>query len=231
MYNAGMERWLNSRAALVTAWSIVGALVTGVAGLALYLVVPSLLNASGDNSTDRALLPAGTIVPVASGTPAGGQATVTGTIERLEGEALIMRAEGRDRTRVIVRRSIPVGKVEGTSVSTIREGEPVVVGYNVSNGRFSARVIRVQPADVPPGFRATPTTDFKYATGTVASLQGTTLRVRTQSEELTIEAAGATVSRFNHLALAQLREGQRIRVNGQIIVDGSLIAQAVVVLD
>ncbi|MBI2761219.1 MAG: hypothetical protein HYX51_07330 [Chloroflexi bacterium] len=226
-----MEQWLNSRAALITAWSIVGALVTGVAGLALYLIIPSLLNASDDSSTDRAALPTGTVVPVTSGTPAGGQTTLTGTIERLEGEALVIRAEGRDRTRVIVRRSIPVGKVEGTSVSTIREGEPVVVGYTISNGRFSARVIRVQPAEVPPGFRATPTADFKYATGTVASLDGTVLRLRTETEELTIEAVGATVSRFNHLALAQLREGQRIRVNGQIIVDGSLIARAVVVLD
>jgi hypothetical protein len=96
-----VERWLNTRGALIAAWSMVAAVVLGAAAFAVYLVFPS-----GRGGAD-ASLPSGTVAAVAGATPQSGRAVFSGTVERIEGQALLVMAGG-SATRVVVRSGRPL---------------------------------------------------------------------------------------------------------------------------
>src|SRR5262249_12024894 len=114
-----MERWLNSRPALIAAWAILGSLAAGLLAVLLYIALPTVRGTSDDGSRPVAPL---TVIAAPSGTPAGKNATVPGIVERVEGQALTLHRDTGEPVRIILRRGTLVGKVADGSATDITEG-------------------------------------------------------------------------------------------------------------
>ena len=232
-----MERWLNTRVAVLTAWSIVALIALGGAGFALFLVLPLLRGEDGGSGADAGL-PADTVAAVASSTPASGRATFSGTLARVEGQALVLNLSDNETARVLVRRSAPVGTLVTTSVGEIRAGEPVAVTVSrQADGRLLALRVRLQPPEVPVTTgsgdqRAGGATEPSVVTGSVTGVDGNRVRVRSARGEQTYEiSSGARITRFRPMQFDELRPGQRVIIDGERLVDGSLAALSVQVFE
>lgn len=227
-----MERWLNTRAALIAAWSFIAALILGGVAFSVFLLLPSGAASDGERT-----LAAGTVVPVTATRPAG-RALVTGTIEKVEGQTLVVRLTTPETVRVVLRRNAPVGRLTDGSISDVRGGEHIAANLSQQNdGRVIATRITVQPPEVPvfgrgsdpprPGNNiSTPT----LVTGTVVSVENGRLRILAGSGERQVDLANAVrVSRFVPIALTEITSGRRVSIDGEYLVDGSLAASAIVV--
>ncbi len=229
---AAMERWLNTRAALIAAWSFIAALILGGVAFSVFLLLPS-----GEASeVDRALATA-TVAPVTATRPAG-RALISGTIEKVEGQTLVVRLTTPESVRVVLRRNAPVGRLADGSIADVRGGEHVAANLSQQNdGRVIVTRITVQPPEIPifgrgsdpprPGTNiSTPT----LVTGTIVSNEGGKLRIMASTGERSADLAPAVrVSRFVPMSLAEVTSGRRIAVDGEYLVDGSLAASAIVI--
>lgn len=224
-----MERWLNTRAALVIAWSTVAVIVLAALGFVVYLLYPTVRGTAAEAPAEA--LDLGTMAPMPTATRPSGRAQLSGTVDRVEGQVLVVKVSGREPARVLVRTGSLVGRVADAAVSDLRPGEPVVVTLTTqSDGRLVATRVRLQPATVPV---PTPTGEPRpggplTVTGTVVSLDGSRLTLRTATGERSVELnPGVRVTRFVPLALADLPPGSRVAVEGEYLVDGSLAALVV----
>lgn len=222
-----MERRLNSRAAIVGAWSIVGLMLAGIGGFALFLVLPLL--GIGDSDDQAADLPAVAITTVTSGTPIGGRGWVSGTVERVEGRALVVNPGNGPALRVVIRPSAPLGRVTETGLSDIKPGEPVVAVGRRQDNRIVSWRLYLQPPEGPiigPGneprtINSTP--NSLDIAGSVISRDGQQLRLQTARGEQAIELnVAARVFRFTPIAAEEIKVGQRVTVDGERNIDGSL---------
>ena len=229
-----MERLLGSRWALVTAWSFVGLLALGAAGFALYLLWPTATARLDDEPELRPVAVASVPVPTLTG-----RLIFTGTVERVEGQALLVKVGDAEQTRVLVRSSAPVGLVTSTTANDIQRDEPVAVTVTrrSSDGKLEATRVRIQPTAVPAGTpasdtRATGFNDPFVLIGTVTGREPGRLHLRTARGEQTVELGGGVrVTRFRPIAFSELRAGQRVTIDGERLVDGSLAALSVQVFD
>ncbi len=233
-----MERRLNSRGTVRTAWAIVATFALGIGGFALYLLLP-LTDDSGAGDSQTGALAAISVQPVGSVTPASGPARLAGTLERVEGRVLVLNTgSGGETTRVLIRAAAPVGMSTGGSVADIKPGEPVTATVRrQSDGRMLVVRIRLQPPEIPlagpDGQRPTSSsTETQTITGMVAAFESNSLRIRTPAGERPYDlASSAPVTRFVPLDSSALKPGQRIVVDGERLVDGSIGALAVQVFD
>lgn len=233
-----MERRLNSRGALIAAWTVVGLLAAGSAGFALFLVWPTVAGGGAGDDT-HAARPAVTATALATATTPAGRAVLSGTLERVEGQALLVKVGEGELVRVLVRSGAPVGLVTGTTAGEIQRGEPVVATVSrQSDGRLLATRVRLQPADIltgSPGTEPRPagsSLEPQTVAGTVVSLDANRLRVRTPRGEQMVElASGARVTRFVPMPFSELRSGQRVTIDGERLVDGSIAALSVQVFE
>ncbi len=143
-----MERRLNSRAAVLTAWAIVVLLAAGIVGFALYLLLPSA--SAGNDGSAAVASPAATAAP-ATGTPAG-RATLFGTVDRVEGQVLMLRDRDGAVTRVVVRNGASVVQVhrngnppaQAMALADLQPGQRVSVdGERMVDGSVAAVLVRV----------------------------------------------------------------------------------------
>lgn len=224
-----MERWLNTRAALVIAWSTVAVIMLAALGFVVYLLYPTLRGSAADSPAEA--LDIGTVAPAPTATRPAGRTQLSGTVDRVEGQVLVVKVSGREPARVLVRSGAPVGRVTDSTVSDLRPGEPVVVTLtSQSDGRLLATRVRLQPASVPtPAPAAEPHPGGPLTvSGTVVSLDGSRLTLRTPAGERSVElTSGVRVTRFVPIALADLTPGVRVAVEGEVLVDGSLAALVV----
>jgi hypothetical protein len=232
---AGMERWLNTRAALVTAWVVVFMLALGAAGFALYLLWPMAVGEDADAAARSTAAPTAT-----RATPVTAARTIfTGTLERVDGLALVVNVSGSEPARVLVRQGAAVGLVAVTGTGDIRAGEPVTLRISRQpDGRLMALQVRLQPPEVPAGSQGLePRTtgagvEPVFLIGTVAAVEGERLRVRTARGEQVVDLpANVRVLRFIAVAPAELRPGQRVTVEAEPLVDGTLAAFSVQVFE
>ena len=231
-----MERRLNSRAAKRTAWAIVGLMLAGVAGFAAFLVWPVL---TGSGAVEDELFLDG--APLAAVTPAvtpGGRGLFTGTVQRIEGQALVLSSERLGQVRVLIRRGAPTGQVVFSSASDLRPGEDAVVIRNrQDDGRLLGVSVRLQPPELPmTGFngslRVPPTSGPADLVGKITAVEGRLLRLATAQGEQTVDLSpNVRVSRFALLPLTEVRVGQRLVIDGERLVDGSLSAYSVQVFE
>lgn len=234
-----MERRLNARGAVIAAWVVMGLLLAGAAGFALFLLLPAGSNAGGNGTATD--LPSVAVAPVASPTPPSGRTRVSGTLERVEGQALVVNAGSGELTRVLVRSGAPIGAFSETTTADIRPDEAVVVTVNrQADGRLVGTRVRLQPAAVPADIFGGPapaggsTTSPNVVAGTAAGLDANRLRVRQPSGERTFDVEllpSVRVTRFTPVAIADTRPGQRVTIEGERLVDGSVAALAVVIFD
>ncbi len=224
-----MERWLNTRAALVIAWSTVALLVLAALGFVVYLLYPTVRGEARATDPSAEVLDIGTMVPAPTATRPAGRAQLSGTVERVEGQVLVVKVAGREPARVLVRSGASVGRVTDGAVSDLRPGEPVVVTLtSPSDGRLVATRVRLQPTTMPtPAAEPRPGGPLTVS-GTVVSLEGSRLTLRTAAGERTVElSSGVRVTRVVPIALADLTPGLRVAVEGEYLVDGSLAALVV----
>lgn len=237
VYNAGMERRLNSSIAVRIAWSIVGVLALGIGAFVVFLLAPLPGGARG--GADQADTALSVAVTPGAPTPASGSATVSGVLERTEGQALIVKTSSGESVRLLLRRGAPVGSMRPASASDLRTGEPAVVTVRrQTDGRLVVVGVRLQPPDLPilppngdvRGGGSGP--EAQSVTGVIAAIAGPMLRLTTSSGDQVFELSStARVMRFSPLNAADLQPGQRIAVKGERLIDGSLAALAVQVFD
>lgn len=232
-YNSRMERRLNSRPVVLVAWTIVAGLLLAGIGLAAYIAIPAL---TGSDS-DRPLADASVVAPSAT-PPLTGRTIFSGTLERAEGAALVVRTGGTEPARVVVRQGAQVGRIVFASVTDIKPGDPVLLSMSrQQDGRQIATRVRVQPLEIPSpnagaGFGDGRGNALPEIVGTVVTAEGGRLQIRTNRGEVPVElSAGARVSRFLPVAAADLRAGQRLVIDGERLVDGSLAALSVQAFD
>lgn len=222
-----MERWLNSRPAVLISWLIVALLGLGAAGFALFLLIPLV---GGGASTEEAALRTVTVQPSAA-TATPGRTTLVGTVERVEGQALIVRPENSEPARVLVRQSAPVGTVTTSAPTDIRTGESASIAVvRPPDGRVLALCVRLQASELPPVScqQRAGNSEPQILFGTVVSLDGNRLRVRTPRGDATFElSANPRITRFRPVSLTEVQTGQRVIVEGERLVDGSLAGLAV----
>ncbi len=228
---ASMERWLNTRAALVIAWSTVALLVLAALGFVVYLLYPTVRGDARATDPSAEVLDIGTMAPAPTATRPAGRAQLSGTVERVEGQVLVVKVAGREPARVLVRSGAPVGRVTDGAVSDLRPGEPVVVTLtSQSDGRLVTTRVRLQPTTMPvptPAAEPRPGGPLTVS-GTVVSLEGNRLTLRTAGGERNVELSfGVRVTRFVPISLADLAPGLRVAVEGEYLVDGSLAALVV----
>jgi hypothetical protein len=226
-----MERWLNTRAALVIAWSTVALLILAALGFVVYLLDPTIRGDARATDPSAEVFDIGTMAPAPTATRPAGRAQLSGTVERVEGQVLVVKVTGRESARVLVRSGAPVGRVADGTVSDLRPGEPVVVTLtSQSDGRLLVTRVRLQPTTVPvptPAAEPRPGGPLTVS-GTVVALDGGRLTLRTAAGERTVElSSGVRVTRFVPIALADLTPGLRVAVEGEYLVDGSLAALVV----
>lgn len=231
-----MERWLNSRGARIAAWLCAGVLAAGAAGFALFLLLPAGSGAATGDDT-RTALPAVTVVPVAAAAPTPGRTTFSGTLARVEGQALVVSLGG-ESVRVLLRSGAPIGVVALAGTGDIRAGEPVTAVVTHQAGRLVATRVRLQPPEVPSLFpgsdrpRSGGSLDPLVVTGTVAAMEASHLRIATARGERRLEINSPTrITRFTPITPADLRTGQRVTIDGERLVDGSVAATSVQVFD
>lgn len=223
-----MERWLNSRPALITAWSLVGLMCTAILGAALYVTIP-LVFGDGDGGA-RAIA---TLVPAPSGTPAGTRSRVSGTIEKVEGSALTLKPSAGDPVRVVLRRSTVIGRLVSTTADDIAAGREAVIRYasRDGSGQLAFRVWLQPVAMVPPEDAGRPLSGgapVNVAIGTIVSRVGNQLRIRSGDADLSLEIPTTVrVERFEPVPAGDLSAGLRVTVFGERLVDGSLAAGSV----
>jgi RNase P/RNase MRP subunit p29 len=231
-----MERLLNTRGALIAAWSVVGVLVLGGVGFAVFLLVPAGSGADEGNATLRSV----TVAVVATATVPTGRAAITGTVERVERQALVVKTANNESRRVVLRSNAHVGRLSTTTgTSDIKTGESVMVSIRrLDSGRLVGGSVRIQPADLPivsPGGDARPSNTagaVQFVPGTVVAVEPNQLRIRTASGEQTLDVSGSVrVTRFSPVSLVEVRPGERVAIDGEHLVDGSLAAFSVQVFD
>jgi RNase P/RNase MRP subunit p29 len=224
-----MERWLGSRGALIAAWGVVGALVLGAAGFALFLLLPA-----GSGGDTPAVLPSVTVAAVATATVPSGRALFTGTVERIEGQALVVQDQNKQPRRVLVRTNAHVGRLSSsTGLGDIKAGESVAVSVRrTDGGGLVGGFVRVQPLNMTIISQSGGVASGQFVSGTVAAVEANHIRVRTDTGEQIIAFSGTVrVSRFNPMPLSEIRQGERVAIDGEHLVDGSIAALAITALD
>jgi hypothetical protein len=225
-----MERWLGSRGALIAAWGFVGVVVLGAAGFALFLLIPS---GSGGERPDDALRSV-TVAAVATATVPSGRALFTGVVEKVEGQALIVNDQNRQPRRILVRASANIGRLSSsTSTGDIKVGEPVTISVRRNDGGgLVGGFVRIQPLNMIVVSQNGGVASGQFVSGTVAAVEANHLRLRNDSGEQTISFSGTVrVSRFNPLPLTEIRSGDRVAIDGEHLVDGSIAALSITALD
>lgn len=222
-----MERWLNSRAALITAWSTVGLLAVSILGAVLWVTVPALFGDSDDGTTAAV-----TVVPAPSGTPAGTRGRITGTIEKIEGSALVLKPSSGEQVRVVLRRSTVIGRLVFATQDEIAAGQEAVIRHGRRDGSQQAFRVWLQPVGFAPpedaGRTVSSGTQVSVAVGTIVSREGGQLRIRSGDADLSLEIpVTVRVEKFEAVAPGELYAGQRITVTGERLVDGSLAAGSI----
>ncbi|MER3420435.1 MAG: hypothetical protein C4290_07885, partial [Chloroflexota bacterium] len=217
--------------ALVIAWSTVALIVLAALGFVMYLLYPTVRGGTGSTDPSAEMLDIGTVAPAPTTTRPAGRAQLSGTVERVEGQVLVVKATGHEPVRVLVRGGAPMGRITEGAVGDLRPGEPVAVTLTPqSDGRLLATRVRVQPASVPiptPAGEPRPAGLLTVA-GTVISMEGNRLTLRTATGERAVElTSGVRVTRFVPIALTDLTPGLRVAVEGEYLVDGSLAALVV----
>jgi hypothetical protein len=225
-----MERWLNTRAALVAAWSVVGLIAAAALAFVVYLAVPSLRD-SGADAKGAARSATTTATVAATRTPTGPR-QFTGAIERVEGQALVVRDNDGLPVRVVVQRGSRIGRLAFSSVADIHEGDTAVIRVSSNAaGALTAQRISLQPTDMPiisgpPRFETG--NSSQTVAGTILSRDGDQLRINAGAVQVSVTLPSSVrVFRFSPLTTDDLKQGQRVAVDGELIVDGSLIAHTI----
>lgn len=225
-----MERWLRSRGALIAAWGLVGVLVLGAAGFALFLLIPSGSGGEELNDTLRSV----TVQAVATATAPSGRALLVGTVEKVEGQALIIQDQDKQSRRILVRTNATVGRLNpSTGTGDIKNGDAVTISVrNTDNGGLAVALIRIQPPDMPVFGQNGVVLNGRFISGTITAVEANYVRVQNASGEQTVSFSSTVrVSRFKPLPLGEIRVGERVGIDGEHLVDGSIAAIAITVLD
>ena len=228
----GMDRWLRSRFALIFAWSVVGAIVLGAAVFGLFLLSDAV---DGDGNQAATATP----VLVLTGTTTPKRGLFGGVVDRNEGQVVSIRIPGGELVRAVIRRGTPVGRTADSTVRDLKASDPVIITTTSEGGRQTAFRIRVQPATIPVAFMSaegrlsTPVSSSSGTiTGQITGIDGNFLRVKTDSGEIGLPIAGnVRVSRFTPVQPEEIRKDQRIVIDGETLVDGTLSARSVQVFD
>lgn len=231
-----MERWLNTRGALVAAWTFAGIVALSAAAFALYLLIPA-----GGGGAGSEVLPSVTVAAVTATPPPTGRTAFRGTVERVEGQALVVTDDNRQPRRVVLRRDARVGRLTTSfNLSDLKSGDSVVVGVQRQDGgRLVGIWVRVQPPDLlvltRSGDPRTPNAGIgQYVSGVLESVDDGQLRLRSTGGggivDVTISAR-LSVTRFVPVSLTEVRQGDRVVVDGEHLIDGSIAALSVQVLE
>ena len=147
---------------------------------------------------------------------------VTGTLERVTGGSLIIKAASGQPVTVTTTAATPV-TMSGPLRRDITDGAAVTVRGSMSHGRIGAAIVTVgQPASAvsPAG--------FVPVQGTVADAgpAGFTL-VTTDGGRIPVTTSGRTLVVIPHASAAQLPAGAAVIAVGQAGPDGTLAARGV----
>ena len=145
-----------------------------------------------------------------------------GTLERVDGESLIIRTDSGGQVTVTTTPSTPVS-MSGALLSDITDGASVMVRGDRSDGTLQAAIVTVgQP------FSAVNPAGFVPLQGTVseASAAGFTL-VTSSGTRVPVTTSGGTLVVVPHASPGQLQAGTSIFALGSGGPDGTLSARAV----
>lgn len=226
----GMERWLGSRGAVIAAWSVVSVLLLGAAGFALFLLIPSGSGGAGTGDALRSV----TVAAVATPTVPSGRALFTGVVTKVEGQALIVNDQNQQSRRILVRANANIGRLSSsTGTGDIKTGEPVTISVRRNDaGGLVGGFVRIQPLNMIVISQNGGVASGQFVSGIVAAVEANYLRLKNDSGEQTITFSGTVrVSRFNPLALNEIRVGERVAIDGEHLVDGSIAAFSITALD
>jgi hypothetical protein len=207
----------------------------GAAGLVLALVVACGGNDEKDTWASADGTPGGdvTYTSGASATPGAGEpagelrifgapkGVTMGQIEQIDGTRLMLSDPGGKRT-VNLTDATEVRQVKPASASDVKQGQQVsVTGAAGPDGRTQARMVEIAPPATPDG----QPTGYGVTEGTVESVSGDNLRVRTANGSFVFVLTGETEYRQTVAARASdLQEGQWVMAAGEEGADG--VAQA-----
>jgi hypothetical protein len=223
-----MNRRLNARAANRAAWGVIALLVLVPALFGGYLL---LKRGEAQREKDE---------PASTAIRAGGLVTVTappagvaprpmfGTIEQVEGRALVVRLGTGQMQRVLLQDDAPVTRVtSSTGLETITPGEPVTIALSEPRPD-SLLVVRLVMAPVPDQVPS----EYCHRAGTVTAVEGQVLVYQSRCGEQRVTVArDVGVARFVPGSVTDLRTGQRVTFVGEILADGTVSAAGVQVTE
>jgi Cu/Ag efflux protein CusF len=174
-----------------------------------------------------------------------GQRGVTGTVTEVKGEQAKVQLPGGRVQEVLVTTVTRIVRASGRDdvLDEIHVGDKVaVIGDTVDSGLLVAREILVNrlvepttapaaaaPAAAPAARAENLSSEF---TGTIASIDGDTMKVRTASGKVrdVLVTPVATIKRWNaDVPFSVLRVGDEVSVKGDVLDDGLTIAREVIV--
>ncbi|MGH2588859.1 MAG: hypothetical protein ACRDJE_28375 [Dehalococcoidia bacterium] len=223
-----MKGWLNARTANRAAWAVIALLVLVPALLGGYL----LLERGQSLGTSDEPVPTGVRVDVIvtdTAPPAGTtRRPKFGTIDQVEGRALVVRLGTGEMQRVLLRDDGPVTMVtSSTGVATITPGEPVFVQMSEPrpDSLLATRLVIAPAGDQLPD-------ELCHRAGTVTAIEGQVLVYQSRCGEQRIALArDVNVTRFAPGAVTDLRAGQRVTFTGELLADGTVSAAGVQVTE
>ena len=210
------------------AWATMALLVLGIAGTGLYLVVERLRSERRDRPVARPLAELPTATAAVAPQPAGAR-TISGEVQRVAGQALVVRTPDGDTERVLIRSDAQLNFVVSTrGPQTLQPGEHVVVGPFVEQRDNTLVVMNVRAT---PALEQAPP-DRCQQVGTVSAVEGNRLVYESLcGERRVILRRDVSVTRVSPARAESLRERQRVAVMGERLPDGTLAAQSVSILE
>lgn len=219
-----MKRWLTLRNANRAAWAVILLIVAGFAVTGAYLLFERVTAGRGVDERAAEGPDAEEVLP--SLAPPG---SFTGTLEQVQGSAVVVRLADGSVQRALLR--------EGASISTIAvsrgrqnlaAGETVTIGQLVEqpDGAVSVRsvVIVALPEEV--------IAERCRQVGTVTAAESGRLVFAPRCGEQRVPIArDVRISRVTPAPVDTLQAGKRVTVFGERLVDGTLAATVVQVLE
>ena len=215
-----MGRWLTMRTANRAAWAVLAALALAAAGLALTLVLQRVTARRSDSSEATPTARPARAAPSSASPEAAPTVRTNGTLEQVQGQALVLREANGDLTRVLLRADATVTRETVTSGSDkLRAGDAIFISQLAQQQDNTVAVMQVTLTVPPP----TVPQDRCGLYGTVVAVSGNRLTFDSACgrRELAVRRS-VTVRRVEPVTAAALRAGQRAEVFGNRLPDGTV---------
>jgi hypothetical protein len=217
-----MGRWLTLRNANRAAWTLLALLALAPAVFAATLLIKRITSGRTDAAETGSSARAASAA--APSTPPTSAPTVrtNGTLEQVQGQALVLREPNGDLQRVLLRSDATVTRETiGNGADKLREGDAVYISRFVEQQDNTLSIMEVTltapPTTVPPEQCG------RYGTVVAVAPNRLTYESPCGRRELPMRRSVA-VRRVESVDVSALKAGQRASLFGQRLPDGTLSA-------